>query len=76
MLRGAAALARLPQTGLSSLVLRKKRPLIAAFSQVDKEGSGFIAKERWCKVMENVSVPDFVILDVLSKRAHTRMGQS
>lgn len=43
------------QTGLSSLVLRKKRPLIAAFTQVDKSGTGFITKDRWCKVMENVS---------------------
>lgn len=43
------------QSGLSSLVLRKKRPLIAAFTQVDKEGTGYITKDRWCKVMENVT---------------------
>lgn len=35
-------------------MLRKKRPLIAAFTQVDKEGTGYITKDRWCKVMENV----------------------
>lgn len=43
------------QTGLSSLVLRKKRPLIEAFTQLDKEGSGYVTKDLWCKVMENVS---------------------
>lgn len=43
------------QTGLSSLVLRKKRPLIAAFTQVDKTGTGYISKERWCQVMDSVS---------------------
>lgn len=43
------------QTGLSSLVLRKKRPLIAAFTQVDKASTGYISKDRWCQVMDSVS---------------------
>lgn len=41
-------------------MLRKKRPLIAAFTQVDKEGSGYVPKDRWCKVMENVSSTSFL----------------
>ena len=44
------------QSGLSSLVLRKKRALTAAFTQVDKEGDGYVTKDKWCKVMDNVSV--------------------
>ncbi|CAM9845367.1 unnamed protein product [Ectocarpus fasciculatus] len=43
------------QSGLSSLVLRKKRALTAAFTQVDKEGKGFVTKDKWCQVMDNVS---------------------
>lgn len=43
------------QSGLSSLVLRKKRALIAAFTQVDKEGKGYVTKDKWCQVMDNVS---------------------
>ncbi|CAM9342406.1 unnamed protein product, partial [Hapterophycus canaliculatus] len=43
------------QSGLSSLVLRKKRALIAAFTQVDKEGKGYVTKDKWCQVMDNVT---------------------
>ncbi|CAN0117700.1 unnamed protein product, partial [Discosporangium mesarthrocarpum] len=43
------------QNGLSALVLRKKRALITAFSQVDKAGTGYVTKDRWCKVMQNVT---------------------
>lgn len=43
------------QSGLSSLVLRKKRALTSAFTQVDKEGNGYVTKDKWCKVMDNVS---------------------
>lgn len=43
------------QQGLSSLVLRKKKALIAAFTQVDKDETGYVTKSRWCQVMENVS---------------------
>lgn len=48
-----------PQSGLSSLVLRKKRALTTAFTQVDKEGNGYVTKDKWCKVMDNVSVSRF-----------------
>ncbi|CAB1103637.1 unnamed protein product [Ectocarpus sp. CCAP 1310/34] len=43
------------QSGLSSLVLRKKRALTAAFTQVDKQGDGFVTKDKWCQVMSNVT---------------------
>eukprot|EP00903_Cladosiphon_okamuranus_P008563 g8217.t1 len=43
------------QSGLSSLVLRKKRALTAAFTQVDKEGNGYVTNDKWCKVMDNVT---------------------
>lgn len=40
-------------------MLRKKRALTAAFTQVDKEGNGYVTKDKWCKVMDNVSVSRF-----------------
>lgn len=53
--KGQGNLLKANQTGLSSLVLRKKRPLMAAFAQVDKDRTGYISKDKWCKVMDNVT---------------------
>ena len=50
-------------------MLRKKRALTTAFTQVDKDGSGYVTKDKWCKVMDNVSVSRFVRLRALTATA-------
>ena len=32
---------------------------MAAFAQVDKERTGLISKDKWCKIMDNVSAMNY-----------------
>mmetsp|Transcript_11157 Transcript_11157/g.15887 ORF Transcript_11157/g.15887 Transcript_11157/m.15887 type:complete len:700 (+) Transcript_11157:133-2232(+) len=41
--------------GLNTLVLRKKKVLAQAFTQVDRNSTGFITIEKWAGVLEHVT---------------------
>ncbi len=49
-----AVVERANKNGLSSLVLRRKRYLMEAFRQLDKNYSGYLSLAKWAMVMENV----------------------
>ncbi len=51
---GGALVERANKNGLSSLVLRRKRYLLEAFRQLDKNDSGYLSLKKWAKVMENI----------------------